>query len=273
MIAVPNRILKESIRSSDSINELSWFEEVLFYRLMVSCDDYGRFDGRIAMIKGTCFPLKDVTNKDITKALNKLVAVGLVGHYEVAEKPYLQLLAWERHQTIRAKKSKYPSLDDGNMIVHESTCKQMQADVPVIQSNPNTNPNPNTESNTCDSSRNKSYPYEKIIEYLNSKLETHYRYTSQSTQKLIRARMNEGYKLEDFKLVIDKKIKDWNRKPEKGEKDMRPFLRPETLFGNKFENYLNAPVADVDTKAKKTGFSNAPERDYDMSDLARKLIE
>lgn len=62
---MPNRILKESIRTSDSINELSWFEEVLFYRLIVSCDDYGRFDGRVAIIKGTCFPLKNVTNKNI----------------------------------------------------------------------------------------------------------------------------------------------------------------------------------------------------------------
>lgn len=143
---MPNRILKESIRTSDSINELSWFEEVLFYRLMVSCDDYGRFDGRVAIIKGTCFPLKNVTNKDIEKALDKLVAVGLVGHYEVEEKPYLQLSAWERHQTIRAKKSRYPSADEGNMIAHENICEHMKADVPVIQSNPNTNQNPNPES-------------------------------------------------------------------------------------------------------------------------------
>lgn len=134
---LPNRILKESIRTSDSISHLNWFEEVLFYRLIVSCDDYGRFDGRIPIIKGTCFPLKDVTNKDIEKALDKLVVVGLAGHYMVEEKPYLQLLTWERHQTVRAKKSKYPSPDEGEMIAHEIKCKQMQADVHVIQSNPN----------------------------------------------------------------------------------------------------------------------------------------
>ena len=157
---MPNRIIKESIRASDSINELSWFEEVLFYRLMVSCDDYGRFDGRIAIIKGTCFPLKDVTTKDIEKALNKLVAVGLVGHYIVEEKPYLQLLAWERHQTIRAKKSKYPEPDEDNMNTSEIICKHMQADasrkkhvqeyVPVIQSNPNPIRESESESYTGD---------------------------------------------------------------------------------------------------------------------------
>lgn len=117
---MPNRILKESICSSDSIEKLSWFEEVLFYRLIVKCDDYGRYDGRPAIIKGNCFPLKDVTNKDIEKALNKLSAAGLVRVYEAQGRPYLQLVTWERHQTIRAKKSKYPAF--------EETCMQMHAD-------------------------------------------------------------------------------------------------------------------------------------------------
>ena len=62
---MPNRILKESICKSEEIDLLSWFEEVLFYRLIVSCDDFGRYDGRVKIIKGTCFPLKDVTEKDI----------------------------------------------------------------------------------------------------------------------------------------------------------------------------------------------------------------
>lgn len=144
---MPNRILKESIRSSDSLNGLSWFEECLFYRLIVSCDDYGRFDGRPAIIKGTCFPLKDVTVKNIESALSKLASAGLVRHYIVEGKPYLSLSGWERHQNIRAKKSKYPSPDDGEDISNDETCKQMhadenicmqmRADVPVIQSNPN----------------------------------------------------------------------------------------------------------------------------------------
>lgn len=73
-----NRILKESICRSEEVNSLTWFEEVLFYRLIVACDDYGRFDGRAAVIKGYCFPLKDVTTKDIGRALERLAAAGLV---------------------------------------------------------------------------------------------------------------------------------------------------------------------------------------------------
>ena len=113
---MPNRILRESIRSSESINELSWFEEVLFYRLIVSCDDFGRYDGRPAMVKAACFPLKDIRNCDVEKALNKLSAVGMVRLYEVDSRPYLQLTAWQRFQTPRAVKSKYPDPETGKLL-------------------------------------------------------------------------------------------------------------------------------------------------------------
>jgi hypothetical protein len=134
---MPNRIIKESICTSDSIAELNWFEEVLFYRLIVSCDDFGRFDGRVAVIKNRLFPLKDtVTVKAVETAIDKLVRVGLVTLYMFEGKPYLHLPTWERHQSIRAKKSKYPAPEDG-VIASEIICKQMNANVPVIQSNPN----------------------------------------------------------------------------------------------------------------------------------------
>lgn len=109
---MPNRVIKESICRSDSIDSLSWFEEVMFYRLIVSCDDYGRFDGRAAIIKGSCFPLKDVTVKQIEQSLNKLASVGLVRVYEAQGRPYLQISTWEKHQQIRAKRSKFPSPDE-----------------------------------------------------------------------------------------------------------------------------------------------------------------
>lgn len=141
---MPNRILKESICTSDSIDGLTWFEEVLFYRLMVSCDDFGRFDGRAAIIKNRLFPLKEnLTIKAVSAAINALASKELVSLYEFEGKPYLCLPTWNEHQTIRAKKSKYPAPEDGAKS-SASNCKQMQADVPVIQSNTKSNPNPNT---------------------------------------------------------------------------------------------------------------------------------
>lgn len=123
---MPNRILKESICSSEEIDSLSWFEEVLFYRLIVKCDDYGRYDGRLKFVKNSCFPLKDITEKDVEKALYKLSAVGLVRAYEAQGRPYLQLATWEQHQNIRAKKSKYPPFDETciQMYSSESDCSR-----------------------------------------------------------------------------------------------------------------------------------------------------
>lgn len=143
---MPNRIIKESICTSDSIAELNWFEEVLFYRLIVNCDDYGRFDGRTAVVKNRLFPLKDnVTAKAVEAAVNKLVTVGLVTLYFFEGKPYLQLPTWDKHQTVRAKKSKYPSPDD-DVKASEIICKQVQADVPVIQSESESESNPNPKA-------------------------------------------------------------------------------------------------------------------------------
>ena len=143
-----NRIIKESICTSDSVDELSWFEEVLFYRLIVNCDDFGRFDGRTAVIKNRLFPLKDnVTTKAVDAALQRLASVELVVLYEFEGKPYLHLPSWDKHQTIRAKRSKYPAPEDG-MQRTEIICKQMNADESKcsrnpIQSESNSNPNPN----------------------------------------------------------------------------------------------------------------------------------
>ena len=124
---MPNRILKESICRSDTIDQLTWFEEVLFYRLIVSCDDYGRFDGRPAIIRGTCFPLKDITNKTIADALQKLTSVGLVREYYVQGRPYLHMATWGDHQQVRAKKSKYPAEESNceNLISSDINCNQM----------------------------------------------------------------------------------------------------------------------------------------------------
>ncbi len=76
-------------------------------------------------------------------------------------------------------------------------------------------------------------PYDEIIDYLNLKIGTNYRKNSTKTQQLIRARFKEGFNLEDFKKVIDNKVEEWS-----GTK-WETYLRPTTLFGTKFEWYLN----------------------------------
>ena len=141
---MPNRIIKESICTSDSIDTLGWFDEVLFYRLIVNCDDFGRFDGRTAVIKNRLFPLKDnLTLKSVETAINKLARAGLITPYTSGGKPFLSLPTWNEHQSIRAKRSRYPE--------PEIICNQMQADESECPRNPiQSNTNPIRESEPAD---------------------------------------------------------------------------------------------------------------------------
>jgi len=106
---MPNRIIKDTIRTSESVAEMTDFEFRLWIGLIVSADDAGRGDARPAIIKGSVFPLRDrVTVKDISAALHGLAAKGCVSLYEVDGKPYFWFPTWKDHQRIRDCKPKYP---------------------------------------------------------------------------------------------------------------------------------------------------------------------
>lgn len=76
-------------------------------------------------------------------------------------------------------------------------------------------------------------PVDQIVEHLNDQIGSSYKTTTPKTRQLIRSRMKEGFSAPDFFVVIDKMVKEW-----KGT-DQEKYLRPETLFGTKFEGYLN----------------------------------
>lgn len=100
----------------------------------------------------------------------------------------------------------------------------------------NTKSNNTKSNNTSEdplSSDLDHIPYKDIIDHLNDKANRNYRHTTNKNQSLIKARWNEGFGIEDFKTVIDNKVNEWE------ETDMSKYLRPETLFGSKFEGYLN----------------------------------
>lgn len=93
-------------------------------------------------------------------------------------------------------------------------------------------------------SKTEDIPYDRVIKYLNAKAGTNYRANNKATQRLIKARFNEGMTTKDFKKVIDNKCNDWLKDPK-----MCEFLRPATLFGSKFESYLNQKPKRLDQSA------------------------
>lgn len=125
-------------------------------------------------------------------------------------------------------KTKSNQNQNENKIDNESENKtKTHQDVNVIVNvNDNVNVNGNVKKISIEEIKG-------IIEYLNLKTNSHYKYTTDKTQSLIKARINDGFTLNDFKIVIDNKCEEWIGT------EFEKFLRPETLFSNKFESYLN----------------------------------
>ncbi len=83
---------------------------------------------------------------------------------------------------------------------------------------------------------NKLNDIKQIVDYLNLKTNSKFKYFSKTTQTKIIARLNEGYRLDDFIVVIDKKCKEWIGT------EFERYLTPDVLFGTKFEKYLNQKI-------------------------------
>lgn len=115
---MPNRILRESCRTSPTLAELSDAEERLFWRLITTADDFGRFQGEPSVVAAACFPrlLEQWPPSRCAEGLMRLQAVGLVRLYRVGDREYGEFVKAHKYFTRRSKHSKYPA------------CEQMHAD-------------------------------------------------------------------------------------------------------------------------------------------------
>lgn len=117
---VPNRILREGLLDSGPFNEIGELAQMLFVRLLLVADDFGKFDGRLSVICRRCWPVTGPDEDDVSIRLATLEKAGLIKMYAVDGKAYLVIL--EFRQRTRARVSKYPSPDecqsnDGQMTV------------------------------------------------------------------------------------------------------------------------------------------------------------
>ena len=114
-------------------------------------------------------------------------------------------------------------------------------------------------------------PVSEIVDYLNEKTQSNFKAKTDNTKKAITARLKEGYTVDDFKKVIDDKVKDWAN-----DSEMRTYLRPSTLFRpSNFEAYLNEANRPRPTPKpepnKHNSFQNFPQNSYDFEELEKKL--
>ena len=147
---MPNRIIKESIRTSRSIGALSDFDFRLWVYLITYVDDYGRGSADPELLKGVVYTRrKSVTEGQIYEGIGRLANAGMVNLYEVGGEPYLYFPNWASHQRIQTKKSRFP---EPPAVHGESPCPTVDNEIPPSESESNTNTNTNTKKNTSYSS-------------------------------------------------------------------------------------------------------------------------
>lgn len=136
---MPNRGLKESILTSDSLDRLSAEAERLFYRLLVVVDDYGWAYGDLRLLLAACFPLRasEFTCVQLRAWATELLDQKIIELYEFECREYVHFTKWQKHNRPRATKSKYPihaNLQSASRLTtFASNCMQLQADVAVLE--------------------------------------------------------------------------------------------------------------------------------------------
>ena len=168
------------------------------------------------------------------------------------------LLAGVRKSAAVIKNTRFKeyvlALVDGRETVYRPSIDGQETSVPVTVTVTDTVTNKDNDSGEETDKNNgpkESGTIAEIIDYLNVKIGSHYKPGTPGTVRLIKARMKEGFSTKDFRTVIDKKVSSWGTDPK-----MQQYLRPETLFGSKFESYLN----------EQTGTGSRPISQRDRAD-------
>nr|WP_301907430.1 conserved phage C-terminal domain-containing protein [uncultured Anaerostipes sp.] len=232
--------------------------QCLYFHLGLNADDDGIVEAYTVMrsVGATEDDLKILVAKGFVKVLNEDLVTYIID--------------WQEHNKIRADR-KIDSL-------YKDLLLQIIPDAPLIEKRQRADVNKKKNGPQVDVQRTTNGPQmdrigkdrlgkvriekdivpgrpddkpkvrKEIIDHLNVKAGKSFRYTTQSTVRHINARLNEGFKLDDFITVIDTKVAEWSR-----DKAMKKYIRPETLFGQKFESYLNQEGGkDRDTDGQNT---------------------
>lgn len=189
--------------------------------------------------ENTCFPSRKMMLKELlmsetrfSKHMNPLIALGVVSVMrERNGNVYGKNIYTINHEIQIIEKQ--DSRHSGNESAENESAENLSTNSNSININNINNNNNNKEYKDIGHVAPDRPPYKEIIDYLNAKTGKTYRWQGKATQSHINARFAEGYTLEDFKKVIGNKATEWE-----GGK-MEQYLRPETLFGTKFEGYLN----------------------------------
>lgn len=174
----------------------------------------------------TIFRMKETT---VTLALQTFEQFGMV---EIVD-GVITIPNWNKHQTLDA----YEKKKERDRLYQAERRANQRA---LVAKSSDTSADSSSDVVISEEDKDKEEDIDKeiyisIVSYLNEIAGTSYKPTTAKTKKAIHARLEEGFTVDDFKKVIAKKCAEWI-----GDEKMEKYLRPETLFGTKFEGYLNA---------------------------------
>lgn len=232
------------IKLNRKILKWEWYSDnstrsVFLHALLKANYEPSRYKGHELAIGDVVFGRKKwaeelgLSERQVRTAISHLKETGEISTIKVTNKfTVLRIENWEFYQSKEDEAT-------NNMTNERPTTDQQPT---------NNRPRTKKEKKEKNEKKDKNYIYSRathdIIQHLNERTGSHYKPTTNKTKELIQARMNEGFTVEDFKTVIDKKCVEWMNT------EWQEYLRPVTLFGTKFESYLNAPVPKQTTGNK-----------------------
>lgn len=275
-----SRNIKPGFFTNEELAEIDPLGRLLFIGLWTLADREGRLEDRPKRIKIEILPYD---NCDVDSLLTQLDDARFITRYVVNGKKYMQINKFIKHQNPHPKEAvsqipaimvdsgKDPDLQiESNLITRQVIGKQvashekdmtsradsLQSDsLPLIPGSSL----PLTSTSLRDEYTLSGNPdtAAEIVKYLNQRTGSEYRSTTKKTITLIKTRIKEGFTFADFVNVIDKKFEEWH------DTKFQTYLRPETLFGTKFESYLNQKMA-----RRKDVICGNPQ-----TEMARRAIE
>lgn len=244
------RMFSRKITETDRFLEMPLSSQALYFHLNMGADDEGFID-KAKTIQRTIGASDDDMKLLIVKGFLLPFDSGVVVirhwriHNYIRSDRFQSTLYQSEKAQLEFDKSKTADLKPLENVIPNG----YQMDTQVRLSEGSLDEDSLTTYPTVSDNEEEDIPYKEIISYLNEKANRNYRPNIQKNKTLIKARWSEGFRLDDFKHVIDTTVKDWSgTKYEK-------YLRPETLFGSKFEGYLNqAPRTKKEIIDERLGF-------------------
>ena len=245
------RMFSKKIVETDFFMEMSPTAKLLYFYLNMSADDDG-FVGNPKTIK----LISGATDDDLKILIAKQFIIPF-------DSGVIVIKDWKIHNYIqkdRYNQTQY--LDEKKQLLVEengSYTKCIQ-DVSNLDTQVRLGKDRlGKDNNNMSDKSDEVIPYSEIISYLNEKTGRGFKNVD-ANKRLIKARWKEGYKLEDFQKVIDNKVLDWTGKTINGQ-PAEKYLQPSTLFGTKFDNYLNEKPVN-----KGQGVFADPNAKFDVND-------